>query len=114
VKTLTECDHGPEKAAAISKDVTDLLMASMRAILRDHDISMPSTHLLMVSKLVGFLPLMDADTTAQFLISLIDIVDAGDDAFKMAAAQADYNRSHEKLLRAFDLFYAQPGDGGRA
>jgi hypothetical protein len=91
-----------------------MMMATMRVMLRDHDISMPSTHLLMISKLVNFIQGIQPEASADWLVSMIDIYKAHASKTCTDEANAKFAEAHTKLLYAFDLFFAQPQDGGRA
>jgi hypothetical protein len=113
-KTWTEQDVGLHAAKTIRKDCIDVLMASMRFMLKHHKITEPSAHLLMISLLVEFVQTLDADATAQFLIAMIEKFNCVDDPAGLAAIDVEYAAAHTQLLRAFDLFLARPQDGGRA
>lgn len=114
MKVLTEKDIGAVAVADMNKECIEILTSAMRHIQRRHDISVPSVHLMFISMLIGFIQVIEADATAEFLISMIEKADAGDDAAKLAVIDVDYSKAHTKLLMAFDLFYATPENGGHA
>lgn len=114
-RILTDKHLGPAKAEAILNDCTGMMAATMRRLMKDHGISVPSGHLMMISKLVSHLQFYNAADAAYFLQAMIAIAQAGD-AAALAAAHADYDKAHAALLRTLELSYAELDDdvGGRA
>lgn len=114
MRGLTEQDIGADAVAALNKDCIDVLMMSLRYMKKHHNVSMPSGHLLFISRLIGFVQSIDPVSTDAMLRAFTAIHGAAGDPIKLEKANADLAAAQDKLLLGFDLFYARPENGGHA
>jgi hypothetical protein len=113
-KVLTEKDRSPASVDALNKECIEILISAMRHMQRRHDISVPSAHLMFISRLIGFVQSIDPVSTDAMLRGFSAIHADADDPVKLEAANAELGNAQDKLLLAFDLFYARPENGGHA
>jgi cytoplasmic iron level regulating protein YaaA (DUF328/UPF0246 family) len=106
LKVETEATLPPELVAAYDDFILQNLIAIQTAGLERYDFSRVSTHLTMLSKLVGMLQAIDAKGTVQLLQAMTDIA-----AERSPKATADYTAAHTRLLNSWELYFAQSSNG---
>ncbi len=114
MRVLTEKDLGADAVEALNKECVDILLSAMRHMQRRHDVSVPSAHLMFISRLIGFVQSIDPVSTDAMLRAFTAIHAASEDLVEREAANAELGKAQDKLLLAFDLFYARPENGGHA
>ncbi len=114
LKIETEQSLGDIKAAAFNAFITRALIDVQSQGLEQFDMSRVSTHLACLSRLVGMLQAIDPAATERLLRAMVDIARAqrlNPQGAMAVKAQSDYVQACTDLITAWELYFAQAGNG---
>lgn len=115
IKVASSADMPPEQVEAFNRFVTEAVIDIQTRGLAEHGMSRVSTHLTCLSRLVGMLQAIDPAATAAFLTAMVDIARArrlNPESAIARKAEADYVAAHTRLIVAWELYFAERGQGG--
>ncbi len=114
MKVTTEKQLSAHDVLKMRSDSQRAVLDAMHFVRARHNISGASVHLLFLSQIVNVFQLVNPLATQELLRCMVEIHAVRENKDALDTVILEFDAVQRWMLQSFDLFYAQPENGGHA